>query len=199
MLQIEGKQAIVVGGGEVAARKVTSLIKANASVTVVSPSLSDPLQQWVKAGKIQWMQKSFSKEDVADAFIVVAATNDKAINFAVYEAAKDKLLNIVDRPDLCSFHVPARFERGSLTVAISTDGISPALTKEIKKRLGSMFDESYENYLHFLKGAREITQMNVKDEKKRRFLLQQIATESFFLEKNWEESFHRLLREVNEK
>jgi len=199
MLNLDGKQAVVIGGGEVAERKVSSLLRAKALVTVVSPSLSEGMQSLVEQENILWCKKRFEPADVAGAFIVVAATNDRKVNLAVYEAAKDKLINIVDRPDLCTFHVPAVFEQGKLTLAISTGGASPALAKTIKQKLGQVFDDSYGDYLDFLAVTRPIVLEKVSQESGRRALFRKLASEQFFTEGNWEQAFQMLLNESFEK
>lgn len=199
MLNLAGKQAVVIGGGEVAKRKVVSLLKGRALVTIIAPSLTEELQLLVESENILWCNKRFEQADVADAFIVVAATNDRKVNLAVYEAAKDKLINIVDRPDLCSFQVPAVFEQGRLTLAISTGGASPTLAKTIKQKLGQVFDDSYREYLDFLAMTRPVVLEKISDETTRRQIFRTLASERFFTEKNWKDTFQQLLKESIEK
>lgn len=194
MLQIEGKEAVVFGGGVIATRKVEKLVKAGARVTVIAPTLTERLMQLVNHGEIHWEKRKFLKDDVKSAFIVIAATNDREVNAQIYDAAKNKLINVVDRPELCTFHVPATVERGHLTIAISTDGISPTVAKEIKKELYSLYDESYVHYLRFLKKVRENVLQQLKDEKTRKIILQKVGQRSFYHEKNWNDSFQNILK-----
>lgn len=136
-LDLEGKDALVVGAGTVAERKAQGLLKARARVTVVGPAPVKKLRELARRRRIRLLPRPFRSSDVARPSIVVAATNDEALNRRISEicARRGIWINVVDRPRLCSFIVPSVVSRGRLTVAISTNGLSPALSKWIRKKL----------------------------------------------------------------
>ncbi|WP_102691859.1 NAD(P)-binding protein [Rummeliibacillus pycnus] len=180
MLNIEGRAALVVGGGAVATRKVTSLLKAQAQVTVISPELSPELKQLAEEDTIQWKKKCFTPDDLNDAFLIIAATNSSKTNEQVAQyASKQQLCNIVDCEELSQFIVPSVVQRGPLTIAVSTSGANPKLAKEIKKELEAQYDDSYEDYIEFLQKARRQIIDEVKDSKQKSYLLQELLDSQF--------------------
>ena len=145
LLNIQGKRCVVVGGGEVALRKVKALLDCGASVTVVSPTLCPELSQLAAAKTIKVLAKEYEPEDLRDAFIAIAATDESDTNKKVaYEARRQKILvNVVDSPEQSDFIVPSCFHRGDLTIAVSTAGKSPALARKVRTRLEKQFGEEY--------------------------------------------------------
>jgi len=144
-LDIKGKKCVVVGGGRVALRKVQGLLECEASVTVVSPDLHVDLAALLVQGEIVWHQKKYTPEEIEGAFLVIAATNNQQAQEEVFSEAGrlNILLNVADVPEKCNFILPARVQRGSLSIAISTGGKSPALAKKLRTELESEFDEKY--------------------------------------------------------
>ena len=116
---INDRPCVVVGGGEVAARKVALLTRAGGKVTVVSPQLCESLQRRLSAGEIQHNAKSFEPDDIIDCVLVVAATDDIAVNRNISELAQQKNLpvNVVDQPELCTFVVPSIIDRSPVQVS----------------------------------------------------------------------------------
>jgi precorrin-2 dehydrogenase/sirohydrochlorin ferrochelatase len=127
-LDLRGKPCVVVGGGRVAERKALALLAAGARLTVVSPALTVRLRKEKDGGRLRHVERAFRPGDLRGAFLVIAATDDEKVNEAV-AARKDLLVNVVDRPEHCTFIVPASVRRGPLHVAISTSGSSPYLRK----------------------------------------------------------------------
>ncbi|CAM4041621.1 precorrin-2 dehydrogenase/sirohydrochlorin ferrochelatase family protein [Mesobacillus thioparans] len=196
-LKISGREAVVVGGGRVAQRKVQGLLYAKARVTVISPDLTDGLLGLAETGQIIWKPKHFSGEDLEGALIIIAATNDRGTNLSVKKyAAATQLVNIADDPEESDFQVPSVVKRGKLNIAVSTSGASPILAKKICVQLEQMFDQQYESYLDFLASSRKEIKATVKDEGAKRKLLRELANESFLVADQREERFHRLLEEA---
>jgi uroporphyrin-III C-methyltransferase/precorrin-2 dehydrogenase/sirohydrochlorin ferrochelatase len=139
-LDVRGRPGLVVGGGEVAARRAETLVRSGMRVTVVAPRLCERLAQWAQAGTVACRAKRFEPADVEGAAIVVAATDDSAVNAAVAEAAKALgiAVNVADDPSLSTFIVPAVIDRAPVQVAISTGGASPVLAR----RLGALIEEA---------------------------------------------------------
>jgi precorrin-2 dehydrogenase/sirohydrochlorin ferrochelatase len=137
LLNIRDKKCLVVGGGEVALRKVLTLLDHGARVEIVSPSLCPELEQLTKSGSVKAIQRAYKTEDLNNALLVVAATDDTEINEKVAVEARKKgiLTNVVDKPDISDFIVPSYFRRGDVIVAVSTSGKSPALARKIRGEL----------------------------------------------------------------
>ncbi|RID87434.1 siroheme synthase [Peribacillus asahii] len=198
MLNLSGKKAVVIGGGAVAARKILTLLEADAEVTVISPELHESIREVFLAKKIIWKQKRFEPDDLQDFFLIIAATNQSAINVQVYESANSQqLINLVDRPDLSNFIVPASLRRGALTISVSTSGASPGLARKIKQDLAKEYDEVYEEYLLFLEQSRKRVIEEVADSTIRRQMLQGLLEPQFLeltRQANYKEREARLLQ-----
>jgi len=157
-LDLQMFPCLVIGGGEVAERKVHSLLKAEGQVTVVSPTLTPQLQVWVSEHRIVAHLRPYQDGDLDGFSLVFAATDDEALQQRLAVEAREAgiLLNVVDRPTLCSFIVPAVVSRGDLTVAVSTSGASPAFARRIRQSLERQFGEEYALVLQILARVREM-------------------------------------------
>jgi precorrin-2 dehydrogenase/sirohydrochlorin ferrochelatase len=136
-LELRGHPCVVIGGGEIAERKVTTLLEAGARVTVVSPTLTAGLAALADTHEIVHHPRAYRHGDLAGAWLAYAATGDEAVHAAIAaEAAEARVfLNVVDRPALCSFIVPALVRRDPVAIAVSTGGASPALAKRLAREL----------------------------------------------------------------
>jgi precorrin-2 dehydrogenase/sirohydrochlorin ferrochelatase len=151
-LRVEGRACVVVGGGLVAERKVASLRQAGARLTVVSPHLTPGLTEQVERGEIEHRARRYQTGDLKGAFLVYAATNDEDVHAAVAREAEELgvPLNVVDRPQRCSFIVPSVMARGDLMVAVSTSGGSPALARRVRQDIERALGPEYERALGVL-------------------------------------------------
>ncbi len=174
-LNLEGKQAVVVGGGAVAERKVAMLLRAGADVTVVSPVLSRSLRNQEARGRITAVKRPYRKGDLNGAFLVVAASDDPAVNSRV-SADAPGLVNVVDTPHECTFIVPSIVRRGPLTIAISTSGASPALAKSIRKEIEQLFGKEFSSYLSFARKMRAAALKQIPDQRARQRFLKEIGS-----------------------
>jgi siroheme synthase-like protein len=145
MLDLAGRDALLVGGGEIAAQKARPLLDAGVRLRIVAPTLAAPLRAHVDAGEARWEAREVRPGDTAGAAVVVCATDRRAVNRAVFEEASAAGIpvNVVDDPELCSFIVPSVVRRGALQVAISTGGRSPAFAKFMRRRLEEAIGEEY--------------------------------------------------------
>jgi precorrin-2 dehydrogenase/sirohydrochlorin ferrochelatase len=152
MLDIKGKNCLVVGGGQVAQRKARSLLNAGARVTVVAPSLTKGLQGLSKSGTVRHLARTYQCRDLKGKQLVFAASSDEQVNRRVATEAKQRgiLVNVVDAPAYCNFIVPSVVNQGDLTIAISTGGRSPALAKKIRRELQNQFGREYAIWLDIL-------------------------------------------------
>jgi len=144
-LVLEGRAALVVGGGEVASRKVHDLLAAKARVTAVAPRACEGMVALAEQKRIRAHWRRYQTEDLAEAFVVVAATDDEAINSMVARdaMARNVLVNVVDRPALCTFTVPATVCRGDLTFAVATEGRCPALAGILREEFERQYGPEY--------------------------------------------------------
>ncbi|MCP4664963.1 MAG: bifunctional precorrin-2 dehydrogenase/sirohydrochlorin ferrochelatase, partial [Deltaproteobacteria bacterium] len=156
-LELQGKTALVVGGGKVALRKVETLIECGAFVHLVSRELTDRLREWVDAGRVRLLGREFREEHLEGVFLVFVATNDSALNKRVSESAQGlgMLVNVADQPAHCNFIVPSMVTRGDLLLAISTAGKSPALARKIREELEVRFGPEYKTFLTLMGGWRK--------------------------------------------
>lgn len=159
----------VVGGGEVAARKVAALCQAGARPVVISPVLCPPLRRKVEAGEIEAVEREYRKGDLHGVRLVIAATDDPPTNEEVWRDAQVAgcLVNVVDDPARCTFFVPATVRRGALTLSVSTGGRSPLLARRIREVLEAEFDPAYEAYVDLLGGLRPVVQERLVDPARR--------------------------------
>ena len=176
-LNLEGKKCVVVGGGEVAWRKVETLLAAGAKVCLVSPEITPGIDELVKAGRLVHIRREYRTGDQGGAFLVIGATDNEDINRQVAEDAKknDILVNIVDAPRLCNFIVPSKVERGDLIISISTGGKSPALAKKIRWQLEGLYGEEYAEYIALLGKCREQVLQQIPDITQRRRIFQALV------------------------
>lgn len=141
--RLHQRPVLVVGAGQVAERKVDSLLQSGAIVRIVASELNSMLQQWQEQGRIEHIATEFEPSHVQDVFLVVAATNDAALNQQVFEAAEaaHTLCNVVDDLQNCNFIVPAVVDRGALQVAISTGGKAPVLARIWRQKIEALLPQ----------------------------------------------------------
>ncbi len=136
-LNLAGRRCLVVGGGPVAARKLDALAEAEAQILVVAPTVSSRMAAAANRHGVTVAERRFEEPDLAGVFVVIAATNDRAVNQAVADAARARgiLVNSADDPANCDFVLPAVVRRGNVHVAVTTGGRSPALARHLRERL----------------------------------------------------------------
>jgi uroporphyrin-III C-methyltransferase/precorrin-2 dehydrogenase/sirohydrochlorin ferrochelatase len=176
-LKLDGRRCLVVGAGSIARPKIESLARARARVTVVAPDAHPDVAEWAREGKLELHQREFVPADLTAAFLVVAATDRRAVNHAVAEAARAQgvLCNSVDDPPDCDFYYPSVVERGDLQVAVSTGGKSPALAQRLREELSAMLPEDVGPWLDLLgkQRLRVLAALPASDERKQ--ILHQLA------------------------
>lgn len=144
-LDVENKPILVVGGGEVACRKVDSLLRAGANVTLVSPKVAPYLKQLVDESKLHWVQNFYSSHILSKDYLQVWATTDNpSLNHQVYNDAKKLgvLVNVVDDLPYCDFITPSMVNRGRVQIAISSGGASPVLVRNIREKLETVLPQN---------------------------------------------------------
>ena len=167
-LDIENIKITIIGGGKVAYRNATNFLDFGKKVTVVSKEFIDEFDK-IK-NEIDMIYDVYNEKYIQDSFVVVAATNNKDVNYKIgtYCNKNGKLVNVVDDKELSNFTVPSYVKRGELLLSISTGGNSPSLSAKIKRELEETYDESYGEYIELLGLARKKIIKENKDIKERR-------------------------------
>ena len=144
-LDIEDRAVLIIGGGEVCARKAETMLKYGGRVTILSPAFTDEIERWAAEGKMALRRKRYEESDLDGAAIVIASTDDPCVNARIARDCRRRKLpvNVVDVTHLCEFIVPAIIESGSIQIAISTGGKSPALARTLKEDLKRAIGDEY--------------------------------------------------------
>jgi len=177
-LKLTGRPCIVIGAGNLAESKIEFLQTANARVTVIAPHATDRIAAMAESGEVVWHQREYATGDLAGHFLVIAATDNPAVNRAVFAEAESSgvLINAVDDPPFCDFYFPSVVRRGDLQIAISTAGASPALAQRLRKEINALLPLDTGDWLSELGNLRrEVLQMEPLNEA-RRELLHQLAS-----------------------
>jgi precorrin-2 dehydrogenase / sirohydrochlorin ferrochelatase len=156
-LNIADRRCIVVGGGDVAERKVGRLLEFGASVVVVGKALTPAIESMKKEGRINHIDADYDKAVIDGAFLVIGATDRDDVNAEISRDGREMgiLVNIVDDPDKCDFVLPSLLKQGDLLIAISTGGKSPALAKKLREDMEQLFGTEYETLLDVMGQLRE--------------------------------------------
>jgi len=175
-LNIVGFPCLVVGGGDVAERKVEALRASGAVVKLISPALTPLLQSLALNGEINWFPRAFQRGDTVGSQLVISATNHEEVNRQVYEECNSAgiLVNVVDDPAKCSFLVPAVVRRGDLCIAVSTGGASPLAARKIREELEDRYGPEYDIYLKLLAAARREALTRHREPEKRRRVFERL-------------------------
>jgi siroheme synthase-like protein len=166
-LDIEERPVLIIGGGEVCARKAETMRRYGARVTVVSPAFTEEIERWSAAGEVTLRRKLYEEADLDGASIVIASTDDPCVNARIARDCRRRRIpvNVVDVTHLCEFIVPAIVESGSIQIAISTGGKSPALARtlkeELKRTVGSEYAEVNDVLGTLRAGAKKILPTDV--------------------------------------
>lgn len=144
-LDMKRRPVVVIGGGEVAIRKVEGLLTVDAVVTVVAPELSPAMAALKEQGRFRHIDREYQPGDLAGYQMAFVATDDRAVNAAVASEGRERgvWVNAVDDPSNCDFIMPAIVRRGPLTLAVSTSGLSPAMARKIREDLTEYFSDDY--------------------------------------------------------
>ncbi|CCF08373.1 uroporphyrinogen-III C-methyltransferase [Pantoea ananatis] len=137
---LAGRPVLVVGGGDIAARKIELLRRAGARIQIASRELCPELQALLDEQQLEWLATSFEPAQLDKVFLVIAATDDNALNAQVYDEAnaRHKLVNVVDDQPKCSFIFPSIVDRSPLVVAISSSGTAPVLARMLREKLETL-------------------------------------------------------------
>lgn len=174
-LEIKDLEITIIGGGEVAYRKCKNFLDFGNKVRVVS---KDFIEKFVEIeNNVELIRDEYKEEYIKSSFIVVAATNNKEINYkiGIYCRNSGKLVNVVDDIELSNYTVPSYVKRGDLLISISTGGKSPSLSSKIKREIEVKYDDSYEEYINLLGEIRQNVIKKYNDISERRKVLNSLV------------------------
>jgi len=176
-LKLTGRPCVVIGAGHLAESKIESLLTAEAAVTVIAPRTNERIAEQAAAGEITLHRRPYQHGDLNGAFLVVAATDDPAVNRAVFAeaTATGVLCNAVDDPPFCDFYFPSVVRRGDLQLAISTAGNSPALAQQLRKELNEQLPLDLGDWLADLGSLRREVVATEPLNESRRLILHELA------------------------
>lgn len=180
-VDMRGKTCIVVGGGEVAFRKVEILLRFEADLIIIAPEVSSSIKELENQGKINILRKEYSEQDIDGAFLIIAATSSSKVNESVFRDARERNIpvNIADDPEKCTFIFPSVIKRGDLTIGVSTSGTYPALSKKIRKIAEEVFTEEYSAILSLLADFRLRVRKSQLNQFQREKVLKQVVDEFY--------------------
>jgi precorrin-2 dehydrogenase/sirohydrochlorin ferrochelatase len=177
-LDVKDKRCVIVGGGEVSARKIGFLLNCMADIVVISPQINEEINKFVQEKKIEWIDRDYKSNDLKGAFLVIIATNDQGLNKEISQKSRDLgiLVNMASSAEDSTFILPAVLNRGSLSIAISTEGKSPALAKKIRDDLSSMFGKEYIRFVDLLGSLRQTVKNTFDNQLKRSIIWNKLLT-----------------------
>jgi precorrin-2 dehydrogenase/sirohydrochlorin ferrochelatase len=181
-LELSGRRAVVIGGGAVAVRKAQALLAAGARLVVVAEHVDDMLTALCTRHDAKLVRSIYSKNYLAGAVLVIAATNNRKVNMQIYKDCQqlEILCNVVDDPEFCDFFVPAVVKRGDLQIAISTEGYCPAYAGHLRKKLEETFSEKHGEFLAKLESLRKRIIKDVLEPADRKALLGKLVDDKSF-------------------
>src|ERR1700730_12299887 len=176
-IKLANRTSAVVGAGTVAASKIAALLESGALITVIAPSAIPDVAQLAAARKIRWLPRKIQTQDLAGAFLVIAATSDTAVNRYVFLESQRLgiLCNSVDDPPHCDFYFSAVVRRGDLQIAISTSGESPAVAQRFQQEIDENLDDCIADWLRLVGHARRAIMAKHPPSEERKRLLHLLA------------------------
>ncbi len=174
---LRGRRCVVIGGGLVAQRKITTLLGYGADLVVISPSATARIRTYAQQGRLRYLARRFRPGDLRSTWLVYAATDDARINGQVFRTAQRMRIftNVVDQTPLCSFIAPAIFRRDPLTIAISTGGASPSLAKRLRHDLEASIGSDYARMLKLLRSLRGVAKRQLPSYNDRKHYFDQLV------------------------
>ena len=176
-LEIKNKPVLVIGGGDIALRKIKLLIKSKPNLTVVAKNFCEEILDLKDRYSIDIIQKDFHPDDIEFPMIIIAATNNKLLNKQIAKIGRKKKIpvNVVDQLSLCTFTMGSIVERGSLVVSISSSGKAPVLVRQLREKIEMMIPDAYKDLVDLAGSLRDKVKKSIKVNNKRR-----IFWEKFF-------------------
>jgi len=162
--------ALIVGGGDVAARKIELLLKSTKNICVMSEEISMSVERLINTHQLTWLKHNYQAGFLADKSLVIAATDDSTVNQAIYDEANplNILINVVDQPELCTYITPAIIDRSPMIIAMSSSGSAPVLLRMLREQIEKTLPDGYGKLADFSFKFREHVKARVKGMRNRR-------------------------------
>lgn len=176
-ISLMGKKVVVIGGGNVAQRKVKDLLKTKCNLEVYASEIESGFARYMDERKVKYSQIEYSEEKIQDAFMVIAATDDRTVNELISNFCNDNniLVNVVDARDESNFLVNSIVRRGDLTIAVSTNGKAPALAARLMREIDQLYSVEYAIFIDLLFEMRDLAKEKISDQNKRSDALREIS------------------------
>lgn len=176
--ELKGKKGIVVGGGKVALEKISRLSTFEPDITVVAPDFLDEIKKF-EDEHIRLVYKEFELADIKEAYYVIAATDDEAVNTDICNYCRENSIpvNVVDDQEKCDFIFPSVIQKGSLVIGVSSSGASPQVAVNVRRQIEDMIPDNIEEILDFLASIRPMIKRKVVDASKRHLIFKSIAND----------------------
>ena len=199
-LDIQNRNCLVVGGGQVGTRKVNTLLNCGAKVTVVSPEISERLHYLAETTPLTLKSRPYRSADLEGVFLVIGATDDETLNQQISSDAERRniLCNIADRPEKCNFILPSIVRRDDLVITVSTSGKSPALAKKLRKTLECQFGPEYGDFIKLMGAIRSKLLSQAHEPEAHKPLFEQLINSDLIsmIQNGKREEINKLLFEV---
>ena len=178
-LRMEGRRCAVVGGGQVAWRKIVRLLDCGARITVIAPRLDPRLEAMAKEHKLVWERRTYSSGMLKGFFCVFCATDSHEVNRQAADEARGggALVNVASAPELCDFTLPGVVRRGPLQFSVSTDGASPGFARLLREDMEKRYHEGFADFAAFLQGQRQLLMERGGDSHSREAVWQHLLNE----------------------
>ncbi len=175
-VKLTDQDCLVIGAGEIAARKIDLLARAGAKITVIANQISHHVASLEASCRLTILQKAFDPADVRGFRLVISATDNKETNFVVAKAAEEQniLVNVVDSPALCSFIFPAIIDRSPIVAAVSSGGAAPVLARLLRARIETIIPPAYGQLAHLAESYRDDVKKQIKEPAQRRIFWENI-------------------------
>jgi siroheme synthase-like protein len=201
-LNLRDRRVVVIGGGDIAERKVETLLGSGAFIVVISPEVTPRLEALARSEEIQWQRRAYAPGDCAGATLVFSATGDNRVSEAIVgdAVANGALVNTADQPSMCDFIMPAVVRRGDVAIAVSTGGTSPGLAARLRRKIAGIIGPEYAGFAELLSKVRPEIRRRVPDSVQRKTLHDRILDSDIMdrLKRNDRAGAERRLKEIIE-
>ncbi len=155
-IKLENRKILVIGGGKIAGDKISHLLDFTKNITIVSPKIETRVEEFIKNYSLKYINREYQKDDINGFYIVIVAADDIELQKRVYKECQKKriLCNSVDSIDYCDFIFPSYIKKGDLTIAVSTSGASPSLSKYLRGSIEKLIPNDIDKFLKELKNIR---------------------------------------------
>lgn len=171
-LSLKNRKCLIVGGGDIALRKIEALLNYEPNITVVAPDVHEKIQYFADKGSVTFENRVYESPEVSGYWVVISASDDKEVNEKIYKDCQDAnvLVNVVDNPDLCDFIFPSLVRRDCLSITISTDGNAPFLSKHLRLILEDIFPQRWEKIASLAASFRNMVLERLRDDQLKKAL-----------------------------